>query len=76
MRAPEIIAGNEIIAAAIDLSPLAVALRDYLERNPGDAYRPALWLGLTLWAYDLIDWKPTHEEATAALEELRRRWPP
>lgn len=61
---------SEIIAAAMDLSPLAGALRDYLERNPGDAYRPASWLAVTLWAYDLISGKPTREEVAAALQEL------
>ena len=59
-----------------ELSPLAAAMKDYLERNPRDAKQPPGWIGLTLWAYELIDGKPTAEESRAALEELvakRRR---
>ena len=54
-----------------ELSPLAAAMRVYLERNPHDAKQPPSWLGLTLWAHDLYECKPTSEEARAALEELR-----
>lgn len=52
------------------LSPLAAAMRDYLERNPHDARQPAGWLGSTLWTYDLYDGKPTPAESKAAIEEL------
>jgi hypothetical protein len=52
------------------LSPLAVAIRDYLERCPRDARHPPGWLGSTLWALDLYDGKPTPEESKAALREL------
>jgi hypothetical protein len=52
------------------LSPLAAALRAYLERSPRDACQPPGWLGLTLWALDLFEGKPTPQEAAAALDEL------
>jgi hypothetical protein len=51
-------------------SPLAVAVRDYLDKNPADARQPAGWIGSTLWAHDLFDGKPTPEETKAAIEEL------
>ena len=54
-----------------ELSPLAAAMKTYLERNPGDAKRAPWWIGLTLWTYELIGGKPTLEESRAALEELR-----
>jgi hypothetical protein len=53
------------------LSPLAVAVRDYLERNPRDAHEPAGWIANTLWCYDLYPGKPTRHEVAAALEELK-----
>jgi hypothetical protein len=52
------------------LSPLAEAIRHYLEKNPKDADQPAGWLGTTLWAHDLYPEKPTAEEASAAVREL------
>jgi DNA-binding transcriptional ArsR family regulator len=52
------------------LSPLAVAMRDYLERRPRDARHPPGWIGATLWALELYDGKPTPEESKAALREL------
>jgi hypothetical protein len=52
------------------LSPLAEAIRYYLEKNPKDADQPAGWLGTTLWAHDLYPDKPTAEEAKAAVGEL------
>jgi hypothetical protein len=52
------------------LSPLAVAMRDYLDRCPRDARHPPGWIGTTLWAYELFDGKPTPEESEAALREL------
>jgi hypothetical protein len=53
------------------LSLLAVAVRDYLARNPHDAREPAGWIGVTLWAYGLhqkLDNPPA--ETKAAIEEL------
>jgi ribosomal protein S19E (S16A) len=53
------------------LSLLAVAVRDYLNRNPSDAREPAGWIGVTLWAYGLhqkLDNPPA--ETKAAIEEL------
>jgi hypothetical protein len=52
------------------LSPLAFAIRDYLERHPRDARQPAGWIGSTLWAYELFDARPTPAEAKAAIGEL------
>jgi hypothetical protein len=53
-----------------ELSPLAVAVRDYLDARPRDARQPAGWIGATLWAYELFEGKPTPAETKAALEEL------
>jgi DNA-binding IscR family transcriptional regulator len=55
------------------LTPLAVAVRDYLERFPRDAHEPAGWIANTLWCYDLYPGKPTRHEVTVALEELNER---
>ena len=52
------------------LSPLAVAVRDYLDKIPRDARQPPGWIGSTLWALELFDGKPTPAEARAAIEEL------
>jgi hypothetical protein len=52
------------------LSPLAVAIRDYLDRHPRQARQPAGWMGSTLWAYELYPGKPTPAESRAAIEEL------
>jgi hypothetical protein len=54
----------------VALSPLAVAVRDYLDRNPRQARQPAGWIGSTLWAYELYPGKPTPAESRAAIEEL------
>ena len=51
------------------LSPLAVAIRAYLDRNPQDACQPPGWIGRTLWAYSLHP-KTTSSEVKAAIEEL------
>lgn len=56
--------------AEIPVSPLAAALRDYLDRSPSDADQPAGWLGSTLWALELFDGKPTPAETRAAIDEL------
>jgi hypothetical protein len=52
------------------LSPLAQAVRDYLERNPHDAQEPAGWIANTLWCLDLVSGKPTREEVLTALAEI------
>lgn len=53
-----------------DVSPLAAAVRGYLDRCPHDARRSPYWIGATLWAHDLHHGKPTQEETRAAIEEL------
>lgn len=60
-------------ASEPELSSLAAAMKVYLERNPHDAKQPLGWLGLTLWAHDFYEGKPTLEESRAALEELRAK---
>src|SRR5215217_2142349 len=50
------------------LSPLAVAVRDYLERFPRDARHPPGWIGNTLWAFELYPGLPTPAESKAAIE--------
>lgn len=52
------------------ISPLAEAVRDYLDKNPWDARRSPYWIGATLWSFDLFDGKPTPAETGAAIEEL------
>lgn len=52
------------------VSPLAEAVRDYLDNHPADARQSPYWIGATLWSYDLYDGKPTAEETGAAIEEL------
>lgn len=51
-------------------SPLAAAVRDYLERNPHRADETPSWIANTLWAYKLYPGKPTRHEVSYALEEL------
>ncbi len=53
------------------LTPLAVAVRDYLERHPSRATETPSWIANTLWAYDLYPGKPTRYEVTVALEDLQ-----
>jgi hypothetical protein len=53
-----------------DVSPLAAAVKDYLDRCPHDARRSPYWIGATLWAHELHEGKPTAEETKAAIEEL------
>jgi uncharacterized protein DUF3854 len=55
---------------SIALSQLAVAIRDYLKRNPRDACQPTGWIGSTLWAYGLYPGKPTPQETRSAIDEL------
>jgi hypothetical protein len=55
----------------VALSPLALAIRDYLDRYPHQARQPAGWIGVTLWADGLhpkLDNPPA--ETRAAIEEL------
>jgi hypothetical protein len=63
-------APEENAAQDAHVSPLAAAIRSYLERSPADACQPPAWIGLTLWAYDLCSEKPTPAECGAAIEEL------
>jgi hypothetical protein len=53
-----------------EVSELARAIRDYLDRNPHDACQPAGWIGVTLWAYDLHPGKPTPAEVGVAIGQL------
>ncbi len=52
------------------LTPLAIACREYLERNPSRRNETPSWLAGTLWAYELYPGKPTRYEVAVALEEL------
>jgi DNA-binding Lrp family transcriptional regulator len=52
------------------VSPLAAAIRYYLEHNPADASQLPGWIGGTLWAYDLYSSKPTPAEVRVAIDEL------
>jgi hypothetical protein len=52
------------------ISPLAAAVRDFLDRDPQAARQPPGWIGLTLWSHELHPGKPTAGEVRAALEEL------
>lgn len=53
-----------------EFSGLARAIRDYLDRNPGDACQPPGWIGSTLWAFDLFPGKPTPAEIRVSIDEL------
>ena len=53
-----------------DVSPLAAAVREYLDRCPHDARRSPYWIGATLWAHELHEGKSTADETKAAIEEL------
>jgi hypothetical protein len=57
-----------------ELSDLAVALRDYLEREPRRSRETPLWLANTLWAYELVEGKPAQYNVAAALGELAAVW--
>jgi predicted transcriptional regulator len=52
------------------ISPLAVAIRDYLDRSPQDACQPPGWIGSTLWAFDRCEGKPTPDDVQSAIDEL------
>ena len=55
-----------------EVSALAAAIRDYLDRNPHDACQLPGWIGTTLWAFELYPGKhpPTSVETRAAIGEL------
>jgi hypothetical protein len=55
------------------LSPLAYALRQALREHAAWRGESPSWLGVALWAHELVDGKPTREEVAEALEELRGR---
>jgi len=55
------------------LSPLAAALRDYLDAHPDDVHQTPYWLGATLWAFDLFPGKPSPDEVRDALVMLEPR---
>jgi hypothetical protein len=52
------------------LSELAIAVRDYLEQHPQRTAETPSWIASTLWAYQLVDGKPSQEDVAAALGEL------
>ncbi len=54
------------------LSPLAVVVQDYVERNPPqDALEGTpSWIANTLWCLELYPGKPTPQEVSAAMVEL------
>jgi hypothetical protein len=52
------------------VSPLAAAIRSYLDRNPRDACERPSWIANTLWALELTEGKPTPTEVGSAIEEL------
>jgi len=53
-----------------DVSTLAAAVRNYLDRHPHDARQSPYWIGATLWAHGLYEGKPTPAETRAAVREL------
>jgi len=56
-----------------NVSDLAVAVREYLDRNPHDANEPAGWIANTLWCLGLFPIEPGapgREAVKAALKEL------
>jgi hypothetical protein len=53
-----------------EVSPLAAAVRAYLDRSPADACQPPGWIGVTLWAFELYPGKPAPAEVRAAIYEL------
>jgi Bifunctional DNA primase/polymerase, N-terminal/Primase C terminal 1 (PriCT-1) len=62
--------GTEDLENLPVLSPLAVAIRSYLDCNPHDADQLPGWLGNTLWTFDFFEGKPTPSEVRVAIEEL------
>jgi hypothetical protein len=47
-----------------------IAVRDYLERHPERTSETPSWIANTLWAYELVEWKPNQYDVAAALGEL------
>jgi Bifunctional DNA primase/polymerase, N-terminal len=54
----------------VPVSGLGRTLKGYLDRSPRDACQHPSWLGLTLWAFELVDRKPTPQEIKEAIGEL------
>lgn len=61
---------KESVSDPAPVSPLAAAIRDYLDRNPHDADQLPGWIGSTLWALDLFKGKPTPAGVRTAIGEL------
>jgi hypothetical protein len=53
-----------------ELSDLAIAVRDYLERGPARGGETPSWLATTVWCCELVEWKPSQYDVAAALGEL------
>jgi hypothetical protein len=54
------------------LSELAIAVRDYLEHHPQRTAETPSWIATTLWAYELVEGRPSRDDVAAALRSLRR----
>jgi predicted ArsR family transcriptional regulator len=52
------------------LPELAIAVRDYLEHHPQRTSETFSWIATTLWAYELVEGKPSRDDVAAALGEL------
>jgi predicted ArsR family transcriptional regulator len=52
------------------LSELAIAVRDYLEHHPQRTAETPSWIATTLWAYELVEGRPSQDGVAAALEDL------
>jgi hypothetical protein len=61
---------EEPATALVTMSPLAEAIRAYLDLNPHDACQPPGWLSVTLWAYELYPGKPPLSGIRGAIGEL------
>ena len=56
----------------MNVSPLATTLDRALRDNPAWAGELPSWLAVAMWAHGYTDGKPTREEVSGALEELRQ----